>query len=421
MFNNDDYPKRGENSSANLNTYAENGAISELDGEINEKYKKGEMRIVTEQGRIDLHSIGTILDSKQGDKKKYILNPEYQRRKRWNNRRKSLLIESFIMNVPIPPIFLYEIEYAVYEVMDGLQRLTAIDEFYKGKFVLEGLEYWQELNGRKYQDLPQNVKAGIDRRYLSSVILLAETAKDKESADFLKKIVFGRLNSGGEKLTPQELRNALFNGNFNQLCLKLAKNDIFRKLWHFPFEHEVEDLLLKSEQELIKEGKYTPIVVDAYRRMDDVELVLRFFAYNRVKHLRGSTLERFLDQCLKDTNSVSADDLLQLEQQFVDTITLIYEIFGTKAFVTPDRMTRSRTPTKMIYDPLMQSFAQHLQYKDQLLKHKAEIVNHIYKDKKLLERSNTNRGYIFEGKNQYVRDIERRIEYFNQFLQNYIH
>ena len=63
--------------------------ISFSDNEINEKYKKGEMRIVTEQGRIDLHSIVNILDSKQGDSKKYILNPEYQRRRRWDNRKKS--------------------------------------------------------------------------------------------------------------------------------------------------------------------------------------------------------------------------------------------------------------------------------------------------------------------------------------------
>ena len=91
------------------------------DNEINEKYKKGEIRIVTEQARYPLDSIETMLDSK-----KYLLNPEYQRRKRWDNARKSRLIESFIMNVPIPPIFLYEIEYSIYEVMDGQQRLKEI-------------------------------------------------------------------------------------------------------------------------------------------------------------------------------------------------------------------------------------------------------------------------------------------------------
>ena len=131
------------------------------DDEINEKYKKGEIRIVTEQARYPLDSIPKMLESK-----KYILDPEYQRRKRWGNVRKSRLIESFIMNVPIPPIFLYEIEYSLYEVMDGQQRLTAIDDFYQGNFQLEGLQYWRELNGRKYENLPEQVRRGIDRRYL---------------------------------------------------------------------------------------------------------------------------------------------------------------------------------------------------------------------------------------------------------------
>ena len=97
------------------------------------------------------------------------------------------------MNVPIPPIFLYEIEYSIYEVMDGQQRLTAIYDFYKGKFNLEELEYWRELNGRNYQNLPDQVRRGIDRRYLSSIVLLQETAKSQEEAEYLKQIVFERV------------------------------------------------------------------------------------------------------------------------------------------------------------------------------------------------------------------------------------
>src|SRR5690606_755945 len=94
-----------------VNYYKNN--ISEVsnnsDAQINEKYSKGEIRIITEQARYPLDSITSMLDSG-----KYNLNPEYQRRKRWSIIQQSKLIESFIINVPIPPIFLYEVEYANY-------------------------------------------------------------------------------------------------------------------------------------------------------------------------------------------------------------------------------------------------------------------------------------------------------------------
>lgn len=121
--------------------------------DINEKYKKGEVRIITEQARYPLNTIVNMVNSDD-----YILNPEFQRRHRWDNTRKSKLIESFIMNVPIPPIFLYEKEYSVYEVMDGLQRLTAISQFYEDKFALQDLAEWKELNGLKYSQLPEQIK-----------------------------------------------------------------------------------------------------------------------------------------------------------------------------------------------------------------------------------------------------------------------
>lgn len=294
----------------------DNSQVSLSDDEINEKYKKGEIRIVTEQARYPLDSIETMLDSE-----KYILNPEYQRRKRWNNTRKSRLIESFIMNVPIPPIFLYEVDYSIYEVMDGLQRLTAIYDFYKGKFNLEGLEYWQEVNGRNYKNLPEQIKRGIDRRYLSSIVLLQETAKSTEEADFLKQIVFERLNSGGEKLTPQETRNALRNSKFNQLCIKLAKNDSFRKMWKLPLESEGEEKLLESE---------------SHRKMEDVELVLRFFAYRHIANFK-SPVDKFLDDYLKQANSYPDETIRNLENLFSETIDLIYSIFRDSAFIPPKR------------------------------------------------------------------------------------
>src|SRR6185437_11268174 len=180
------------------------------DEQINQRYARGDIRIVTEQARYPLSTIVSIVDNP-----KYSLNPEFQRRHRWDVEKQSRLIESVIMNVPIPPIFLYEVDFSEYEVMDGLQRLTAISAFYKDQYRLQGLTEWSELNGRKYSELPEQIQRGIDRRYLSSIILLRETAKAVGEAQRLKQLVFERINSGGVKLEEQETRNALYNGPLN--------------------------------------------------------------------------------------------------------------------------------------------------------------------------------------------------------------
>jgi hypothetical protein len=369
------------------------------DDEINEKYKKGEIRIVTEQARYPLDSIPTMLDSK-----KYILDPEYQRRKRWDDARKSKLIESFIMNVPIPPIFLYEIDYSIYEVMDGQQRLTAIYDFYKGKFELEGLEYWQELEGRNYQNLPEQVRRGIDRRYLSSIILLQETAKSQKEAEYLKQIVFERLNSGGEQLTPQETRNALQNGKFNQLCIKLSKNEYFRKMWNFPLESEGEKNLLENE---------------SYKKMEDVELVLRFFAYRHCDKLKSS-VDKFLDEYLKQANSYPDETMNKLENLFNETINLIYQILENSAFIPPKEDRNKNTPLKIVYDAMMQVFARKIDFKNELLKYKEVIKREMYSDEKMLYVAEENDRFLFEGRYTSRKGLEARIRYFDNFLQKYI-
>jgi hypothetical protein len=372
--------------------------LNMTDDEINNKYKRGEIRIVTEQARYPLDSIQAMIDSK-----KYILNPEYQRRKRWNNIRKSRLIESFIMNVPIPPIFLYEIDYSIYEVMDGLQRLTAIYDFYRSEFPLEGLEYWQELNNKRYDDLPEQVRRGVDRRYLSSVVLLQETAKNREEAESLKQIVFERLNSGGEKLTAQETRNALKSGKFNNLCIELSNNSRFREMLNFPSD---EKKFLESEP---------------YRKMEDVELVLRFFAYRHIEHL-NVPVDRFLDEYLKQANLYADSTIEQLKYLFCKTIDSVYEIFGKDAFIPPKSNYSNKSPAKSIYDPMMQSFAGHIEYIDKILDNKDDIQKTIYQNSELLEVKNhaSRKRSLFDGRYSNRTDVQSRVAYFDKILSKYI-
>lgn len=374
------------------------------DSNINDKYSKGEIRIITEQARYPLDSITAMLDSG-----KYNLNPEYQRRKRWDVIQQSKLIESFIINVPIPPIFLYEVEYANYEVMDGLQRLTAINDFYLDKFELSGLEEWKELNGRKYSQLPKNIKEGIDRRYLSSIVLLNETAKDKEIAESLKQMVFGRLNSGGDKLTPQETRNALYAGKFNDFCIELSKNEIFRKLWNYKV-YEYENGELVNEDKLLTE--------ETYRKMEDVEMILRFFAYRHIEQLSNfRSQEQFLDNYLQNANEYEIQVIDELRSIFEETVSLVYSIFAESAFYMPEITQKKNTPTKTIYDSLMQSFSKYLNRKTDLQQKSTKIKNLKFRDfEKITYKSKGKTINLFDGKYNSRNNVEARILYFDNLI-----
>lgn len=371
----------------------------------NEKYKKGEVRIVTEQARYPLNTIVGLVQSDN-----YILNPEFQRRHRWDNARKSRLIESFIMNVPIPPIFLYEVDYSVYEVMDGLQRLTAISQFYQDKYSLESLVEWQELNGLTYSKLPEQIRKGIDRRYISSIILLQETAKSENEANRLKQVVFERINSGGEKLKPQEIRNALYPGKLNSLTIKLARNSYFCKLWDIP-EQSTEEKETGQPKQNVIDDKY-------FKDMSDAELVLRFFAYRQLDKWQGNTLENFLDEYLKEGNANFDETVLNgLTKIFEDTIQFAYELFDEKAFWLHRNRENNwfhyERPTKILYDPLMQVLTRFLDKKNILLFKKNDILQGL-KDLHKQEYD------IFKGRDTNKTKVQERIKILTYYLQSFI-
>nr|WP_293584514.1 DUF262 domain-containing protein [Prevotella sp.] len=369
------------------------------DEEINEKYISGEVRIVTEQARYPLDTICTMLNSG-----KYLLRPDFQRRRRWDRSKQSRLIESFIMNIPIPPIFLYEYEFSKYEVMDGLQRLTAIKEFYDDKFPLEGLEYWKELNGKKYSELPQEIKSGIDRRYLSSLILLKETASSKTKADEMKQLVFERINSGGVKLEYQESRNALHSGNFNDLVITLSRNEYFCKIFDIPISEEETEELANNTM---------------YKTMADVEMVVRFFAMRYLDEYEGISLKVFFDRFTDSANKLPQSVLDDYQHVFEQTIKLVYDIYGEQAFCLYKQVSGkqqwylTRNPKKTIYDPVMTVLSQKLDYADTFNNNKDKVMAATIELMK-------NQPELFNGRKGTKSDIAKRIDAFDAMFNKFI-
>lgn len=379
------------------------------DEEINNRYASGAIRIVSESARYSLAGILQMLQetlpvgADGAREPRYELDPEYQRRHRWTDQRKSRLIESFLMNVPVPPVFLYEREFARFEVMDGRQRLTALSEFYDNKFALTGLQYWPELNGRLYNTLPGKVRDGIDRRYISSIILLKESDSTPEQAAQLKKMVFERLNSGGVALSSQETRNAVYHGPLNVLCIELSTNADFRAMWGIPAEvaagaEEEED----DEEQDISTNKGRAM----YQRMDDVELVLRFFAYRQL-HLSSNGLNRisaFLDRFLVAGNAFPPAVLDAYKTKFVDTISLLRDLLGSDAY---KRLKSSGEPkgkaAKIVYDPIMYVASQYCAepQRSRLLAQRNLLLSH-------LGAMYTSQADLFSGRRTNTVDSERR-------------
>ena len=240
------------------------------------------------------------------------LNPDYQRRHRWNEEISSRLIESLILNIPIPFVYISqdidvneEIEdgHARYSVIDGQQRLTAIYDFFENKYPLTGLEVLEKLNDSYYKDLPPFLVRRLEERSIRC--LRIDSTVDQQ----VKYDIFERLNSGSVKLEAQELRNATCRGKFNELIKVLSKNADYRDL-----------ISLSDARE---------------KKMEDEELILRYFSLSHEDGYKDykSGFKKFLTTKMVDFNNFDAAQLTLMEKEFKKVIAFVKDMSnGDKPF-----------------------------------------------------------------------------------------
>src|SRR5438477_5267976 len=133
---------------------------------LEQKYNQQMRQIVSQKIDLPISTLPEMI------KQQINLNPDFQRRDRWDQEKQSRFIESIIMNVPIPPVFLGEDQYGMYVVLDGRQRLTAMYQFLKNAYVLKNLEVWKELNGLRFLDLEKRkLDRTITRRFVPVVAI----------------------------------------------------------------------------------------------------------------------------------------------------------------------------------------------------------------------------------------------------------
>jgi Protein of unknown function DUF262 len=284
---------------------------------LEEKYREQMRQIISQKIELPVSTLVEMI------REQINLNPDFQRRDRWDRQQQSRFIESIIMNVPIPPVFLGEDEYGKYVVLDGRQRLTAVYNFLTNIFTLKGLTVWAELNKLKYADLQ---KRGLDktiiRRFIPAVVIL------KESSPSVKYDVFDRLNTGGVIANAMEIRNAVYPGEFNSLMHDLSKEPTFLRLWGIPLEgtdRETNTL---------------------FRKMTDLELILRFFALRdyaqmdmRFQDYLGDFMEA-RNKLYKEQPHLKDSDAAAFRRAIENT----WRIFGENAFKKPSAPKHKSAP-----------------------------------------------------------------------------
>jgi hypothetical protein len=225
--------------------------------------------------------------------------------------------------------------------MDGQQRSNAIVEFYNGKLELKGLKKWKELNGLKYETCPEFVKRSFDRRRIQVTTVLAET--NSLSGLDVRKEVFERLNTGGRPLRPQEIRNCLYAGPFCDLLDELSSLNDFTALWQIP-AHNPPKSLKHFSNELLGNKRFA--------RMEDCEIVLRYFAFGKTTFFTGA-VKSALDNCMEHYYDNASNEILnELRTQFTRTIDLVQKIFGCEAILVPNKQGK-KAPAKKLFDALM--------------------------------------------------------------------
>jgi hypothetical protein len=208
-----------------------------------------------------------------------VLAPDFQRNEVWNIEKKSKLIESLMLKIPIPMFYVSADEKSTFSVVDGLQRLSTIRSFVLGDtymntknpkdkgngFRLQKLEFWgDKYNNCTFNDLPVEIQNRISETQFTFTIINPGTPEE------VKRNVFKRINTGGEPLTPQEIRNALYTGAATKLLKKLADGKAFKDAT----ENSVKTVRMLDRELVLRALSFIVRAYSTYPKMGDMDRFL---------------------------------------------------------------------------------------------------------------------------------------------------
>ncbi len=260
------------------------------------------------------YDLGVKNISRDIEQNRIRLTIEYQRKYVWDPPKASRLIESLLLNVPIPVCYFAEDESGSYEVIDGLQRLTAIRNFLDNEFVLTGLSVLSELDNKHFRDLAPRDQRRLENRTIRCIVITEDSHPD------IKFDVFERLNTGAAMLTAQELRNSVYRGPLNDELKRIAAQEYFVHL----------------------------VGTAGNRRMDSEELILRFLALTEGLEEYKPPLRQFLNEYMRSHRHVTPPP--HLVDLFAESCKAVADVFGATPFRTPGSRN---LVNKAMFDALM--------------------------------------------------------------------
>jgi len=244
-----------------------------------------------------------------------VLRPSFQRGYVWSNATASRLIESLILNVPIPPCYLSQNEDFELDVIDGQQRLQSIFRFMDNQFSLSSLEITKELNGLRFHKLPTKTQRQIKTHTIRCVMITNKSHPD------VKFDIFERLNSNTSTLNAQELRNCIYRGGFNNLLREIAE----RPTWLKILGRKNADKRMKGEETILRHFAFTQLGLNTYR----------------------TPLKNWLNDAAAFGKKLPLDELSQLDDQWEHMISVVSIWFNpSECFRRP----KSKPINKALFD-----------------------------------------------------------------------
>lgn len=254
-----------------------------------------------------------------------LVKPELQRNYVWDKREASRFIDSLLLGLPVPSIFLAQTKEEKLLIIDGYQRIMTVRDYVRGVFSKDNksfaLSKTDKINsrwrGKQFNELSDTEQRKIRNTTIHAIVFAQQ--KEPASDDTSLFQVFERINTSGRTLTAQEIRNCVAQGPFNTLLFKLNEDQTWRRLF----------------------GSVAP---DS--RMRDMEFILRFFAlssdqFKRITQERLS-LRRFLDLYIKGQAAIDPATSKEMEERFVRAVQLAEQAFGQSAFhnISPSDKTK---------------------------------------------------------------------------------